>query len=355
MSTSPMATLRICAAMVVALGLASDASAQWRDYRGSGRTNVARYGSGFSVGIGIQSTAPPWHYQRDVPGMSRSMREQERFYYDLDRTHRYRTREERYGDDFRDRYSTGDPFYHSYHRPIHARPQEPVFPPSYPHYGRAGFSQEQPIANEPVAGLAYSRRDANKRSVVADADVADLLRAAANRLSDSLSRMRDGSIWLRQLQPHRIIATIDSADFPGVLTDLVDAYEAVANNPRLVLVAEAKGFCDTHRLLLHYVQLQSRYPDAAFDSATETVYTSPPMASPVPAPPQPRRPIHPRPAPPRLNPYADRASDFDPQQEDASTIDRSPQWSVPGQVDDIHIEELPETQILPAPVGEPDR
>lgn len=351
-----MVTFRLCATMAMALGLTSDAAAQFGAYRGPGRTNVSRYsGGGFSIGIGVQSTAPPWHYQRDVPAMSRSMREQERFYYDLDRTHRYRTREERYGDDFRDRYSTGDPFYHSYHRPIHAGPQEPIFPPSYPHYGRAGFIQEQPFANEPVAGLAYSRRDANKQSVVADADVADLLRAAANRLSGSLSRMRDGATWLRQLQPQRIIATIDSAEFPGVLTDLVDAYESVAQNPRLVLVAEANGFCDTHRLLLHYVHLQSRYPDADYGSMTETVYASPALTSPPPTPSRNRRPIPPRPAPPRPNPYAAGPSDFDAEHADSSTTDESPHWSVPGQIGDMNIEDLPEIQLLPPPVGEPDR
>ena len=357
-----MVTFRLCAAMVMAFGLASDAAAQFGIYRGPGRANASRYsGGGFRVGVGVQSTAPPWHYQRDVPAMSRSMREQERFYYDLDRTHRYRTREERYGDDFRDRYSTGDPFYHSYHRPIHTGPQkppqEPIFPPSYPHYGRAGFIQEQPFPDEPVAGLAYSRFDADKRSVVADADVADLLRAAANRLSGSLSRMRDGATWLRQLQPHRIIATIDSAEFPGALIDLVDAYESVAQNPRLVLVAEASGFCDTHRFLLHYVQLQSRYPDADFESVTETVYASPALPSSPPTPPRNRRS-----APPRPNPYAAGPSDSaaghadnSSDQADPSTADESPQWSVPGQTGDMNIEELPEIQILPPPVGEPDR
>jgi hypothetical protein len=288
--------------------------------------------------------------------MSRSMREQERFYYDLDRTHRYRTREERYGDDFRDRYSTGDPFYHSYHRPIHAGPREPIFPPSYPHYGRAGFIQQQPFPDEPVAGLAYSRFDADKRSVVADADVADLLRAAANRLSGSLSRMRDGSTWLRQLQPQRIIATIDRAEFPGTLTDLVDAYESVAQNPRLVLVAEANGFRDTHRFLSHYVQLQSRYPDADFESVTEADYASPAPTSPPSAPPRTRRP-----ATPLSNPYAAGPSDSDTEHADLSagqtapsTADGSPQWSVPGQIGDLHIDDLPEIQILPPPVGEPD-
>jgi hypothetical protein len=190
--------------------------------------------------------------------------------------HRYQTREERYENDFRDRYSSGDPFYHNpyAYRGFGATVSpEPVFPPSYPHYGRSGVFPAP--ETQPVPGLAYSRTDAQRRRVHADADVADLLRAAANRLTQSLSRMRDGEVWLNQLQPQRIVLTIDRAEFPGSLIDLVQHYDAVANTPRLVLIAEANGFRDTHRLLAHYVRLQSRYPDAEFHSDIQSVETAP--------------------------------------------------------------------------------
>ena len=228
-----------------------------------------------SIEIGSPA-APPWHYNRMPPGSGQALRQQERFYHDLDRTHRYQTREERYANDFRDRYSTGDPFYHSYHahRGYGANVSpEPVFPPSYPHYGRSGVYPAP--ETQPIAGLAFSRSDSQRRSIYADADVADLLRAAANRLTQSLSRMRDGEVWLNQLQPQRIISTIDRAEFPGSLVDLMQHYDAVANTPRLVLVAEANGFRNTHQLLAQYVRLQSRYPDAEFHSEMQSVESMP--------------------------------------------------------------------------------
>lgn len=222
-------------------------------------------GSLLSIEIG-SPPAPPWHYNRMPPGSNQALRQQERFYHDLDRMHRYQTREERYENDFRNRYSTGDPFYHSaYARRglATAVSPEPVFPPSYPHYGRSGVFPTP--ETQPVPGLAYSRSDSQRRGVHADADVADLLRAAANRLTQSLSRMHDGEVWLNQLQPQRIVSTIDRADFPGSLIDLIQHYDAIANTPRLVLIAQARGFRDTHQLLAHYVRLQSRYPDAEAD------------------------------------------------------------------------------------------
>lgn len=221
------------------------------------------------MSIEIGTPTPPWHYNRMPPGASAdaALRQQERFYHELDRMHRYQTREDRYANDFHDRYSSGDPFYHPYFAyrgfttPVSP---EPVFPPGYPDYGRQRtLSAPQ---TEPIPGLAYSRQDSQRRGVYADADVADLLRAAANRLTQSLSRMRDGKVWLEQLQPQRIVKAIDRADFPGSLADLLHQYDGVANTPRLVLIAEARGFRDTHQLLTQYVQLHSRFPDAEFHS-----------------------------------------------------------------------------------------
>jgi hypothetical protein len=232
------------------------------------------------MSIEIGTPAPPWHYNRIPPGSSAdaALRQQERFYHELDRMHRYQTREDRYANDFRDRYSSGDPFYHPYfaYRGLAAPVSpDPVFPPGYPDYGRQRtFSAPQA---DPVPGLAYSRQDSHRRSVYADADVADLLRAAANRLIQSLSRMRDGKVWLDQLQPQRIVSTIDRADFPGSLTDLLEHYDAVANTPRLVLIAEARGFRDTHQLLTQYVQLQSRFPHAELYSDAPLVESLAPI------------------------------------------------------------------------------
>jgi hypothetical protein len=284
MSLPRIAVLRLIVIAIVLSFSVSAAHAQvgaWGGGWNSGWSNGQslggmRYrGPLLSIEIGAPP-APPWHYNRMPPGADSAVRQQERFYHDLDRMHRFQTREERYENDFRDRYSTGDPFYHNPYaqRAFAANVSpEPVFPPSYPHYGRSGpFPTPE---TQPVPGLAYSRTDAHRRRVHADADVADLLRAAANRLTQSLSRMRDGEVWLNQLQPQRIVSTIDRAEFPGSLIDLVQHYNAVANTPRLVLIAEANGFRDTHRLLDHYVRLQSRYPDAEFHSEMQSIESTP--------------------------------------------------------------------------------
>jgi len=257
----------------LAVGDAAESHGQYSVWSGSASRGAVRYrGPLLSIEIGTQPETPPWHYQRVAPTTAQSIRAQERYYYDLDRMHRYQTREERYANDFRDRYSTGDAFYHSYRGTQTRGSIEPVFPPSYPHYGRPVITPE---TSQPIAGLAYSRSDAGRRSVFADADVPDLLRAAANRLTTSLSRMRDGRVWLEQLQPQRIVAAIDQAEFPGVLVDLVAHYNGVANSPRLVLVAEANGFRDTHQLLAQYVQLQSRFPGTEYSTPLESVYGVP--------------------------------------------------------------------------------
>lgn len=267
--------------LCITLSAAQAQVGAWGSTMGSGwgsnrSIGAMRYrGPLLSIEIG-SAPAPPWHYNRMPPGSDQALRQQERFYHDLDRMHRYQTREDRYEADFRNRYSTGDPFYHNYHayRGLGATVSpEPVFPPSYPHYGRTGTYPAP--ETQPVPGLAYSRSDSQRRRVYDDADVADLLRAAANRLTQSLSRMRDGEIWLNQLQPQRIVSTIDNSEFPGSLIDLVQHYDAVANTPRLVLVAEANGFRDTHQLLTQYVRLQSRFPDVQFHSETPAIESMP--------------------------------------------------------------------------------
>jgi len=280
MSLQSTSLLRLVIAIAIfcamAVGNAADSFGQTSVWSGSASRGAMRYrGPLLSIEIGTQPAPPAWHYQRVPPTTAQSLRAQERYYYDLDRMHRYQTREERYASDFRDRYSTGDPFYHTYRGSYPRGSIEPVFPPSYPHYGRPVIAPETRMPSPPVAGLAYSRSDAGRRSVFADADVPDLLRAAANRLTASLSRMRDGKVWLDQLQPQRIVAAIDQAEFPGVLADLVSRYNGVVNSPRLVLVAEANGFRDTHQLLAQYVQLQSRFPGAEYSSPLESVYGVP--------------------------------------------------------------------------------
>jgi hypothetical protein len=266
----------LCTALVCVFALDVPSHAQWAQWEiGSGpwggmryRGPLLRFDIGGAVpppavgrppddfGFGLPPT-PPWHYRHDPPGAKGSLADQERFHYDLDRMHRYRTREERYADDFRDRYASGDPFYHADRNPAAAT------------YQRAAAAR---IA--PVPGLSYGPHGSGQRSFVADAEVGDLLRPAANRLTSSLSRMRDGAVWMKQLQPDRIITAIDQAEFPGALSDLVELYEGVLANPRLVLIAQADGFRDTHRLLSQYVSLQSRFGTQAYPDQEYEVFMS---------------------------------------------------------------------------------
>ncbi len=206
----------------------------------------------------LAAPAPPWHYERQDPALESAIRAEERRHHQLDRMLLYRTREQKYADDFQDRYATGDAFYHMSRSRLVA--PEIVDPAAWAPPG--GWGQATVGTREPVAGMSYSTSQKGGRGHVPDSELPEQLRAAANRLANSLSRMRDGDFWTDQLQPGRIIATIDHADLPASLTDLVANYEGVARNPRLVLVAQATGFAETHRWLVRYVQLPSRFPTA---------------------------------------------------------------------------------------------
>lgn len=185
--------------------------------------------------------------------------ERERFYYELDRMHRYQTREERYENDFRNAYTSPSAMVNRYRDPYVAgtaplpwTPQRVVAAPK-----------------APVPGLSLSRHQSRYQGYVADEEVAESLRAAAIRLRRSLERKADGHIWIRHLQPESIVRAIDRAEHPGVLSDLVINYEGVADNPRLVLISESEGFQDVRRLLAQYVTLTSRYPGMEAASGEE--------------------------------------------------------------------------------------
>jgi hypothetical protein len=170
--------------------------------------------------------------------------DRERFYSNLDRTHRYQTREDRYENDFFNAYASPSAMVNRYRDPYVAG------------------SPSVPVRPLPVPGLAIGRYQSSYQGYVEDDTVAISLRAAANRLKRSLSRMADGHIWIRHLKPDQIIDSIDRAQHPAMLSDLIINYEGVDQNPRLVLIASAEGFQDVRRLLSQYVTLQSPYPNA---------------------------------------------------------------------------------------------
>lgn len=170
--------------------------------------------------------------------------DRERFYDNLDRTHRYQTREDRYASDFNHAYASPSAMVNRYRYPyVAGTPTLPWTP-------------------EPIPGLLIGPHQSRYQGYVPDDDVAISLRAAANRLQRSLSGKADGHVWIRHLKPDQIIDAIDRGQHPAALADLVVNYEGIAQAPRLVLIAETEGFQDVRRLLSQYVTLQSAYPSA---------------------------------------------------------------------------------------------
>ncbi len=170
--------------------------------------------------------------------------ERERDYQTLDRMHRYQTREMRYESDFYNRYASPSAMVQRYSQPyVAGMPRSGIVPRSVP-------------------GTLQSRSGSRYEGYVADDQVARALRASANRLIRSLTAMADGHIWMRHLQPDRIIRVIDHNQSPAAVEDLVVNYLGVADTPRLALVAAAEGFADTSRLLQQFVTLPSVYPHA---------------------------------------------------------------------------------------------
>lgn len=206
---------------------------------------TSRYPSSYDLsryGVGIGATT----YDR-YRGMepTRAELDRERFYYELDRTHRFQTREERYSNDFAAAYTSPSAMVNRYR---------------YPYVAGAVAT---PIRPEPVPGTVLGRYQSRYEGYIADDDVAVALRAAAVRLQLSLARKADGHIWIRHLKPDQIIDAIDRAEHPAILSDLIVNYEGVAENPRLILIAASEGFSDVRQLLPQYVTLSSPYPNAS--------------------------------------------------------------------------------------------
>ena len=206
---------------------------------GIGALPPSPYGYGINGGLNASSLD---RYRGLQPTQAEIDREA--FYYNLDRTHRFQTREERYGNDFAARYTPPAAMVNRY---------------QYPYV--AGAPAGPPLPQR-VPGLTLNRYESRYQGYVADDDVAVALRAAAMRLTMSLARMSDGHIWIKHLKPDFIIESIDQVQPPSLLSDLIINYEGVAENPRLVLISSAEGFADVRRLIAQYVTLSSTYPQA---------------------------------------------------------------------------------------------
>ena len=291
-----------------------------RLFRGGWRQGWLQRQEAAEFGVHARPPVPPWHGHQKAPH-ARTLAEAQKDDYTLRRMHEFRLREQRYFDDYGERYSSGDPFYH---RPGTGWPmRSSAFP--------------QP-ARQPVPGVTDAHRGGPRHRHVDDADVPELLRAAANRLVTSLSRMHDGETWLDELAPRQIVAAIDHWVHPAELADLLPAYQAVAHSPRLVLVARANGFADTHYLLHRFVRLD--WPTDQQEWTGDDHRGLDPTADGTAEPP----------APPRLEtPHDvvpdDRASDLVPL---SSPANEPPSATGEGQG------EQPPMQRLPPPRGQPE-
>lgn len=115
-------------------------------------------------------------------------------------------------------------------------------------------------------------------SVVDPRMVRAQLRSAAMRLRRSLSRREnDADAWMEYLAPARIIEVIDRGEPASEVKHLVGNYDGVVANPRLTLVAEARGFEDTRFWLKRFVTLGARgYANATSrDQRSGAAETSP--------------------------------------------------------------------------------
>ena len=246
-------------ALAVVLATAPNCEAQWafgRGFRYRGPMMSVQVGPSYpGVGIGygaagapinsfygpLSATGPVAH--RGLQS-TRAELDREAYYYNLDRMHRFQTREERYSNDFAARYTSADAMVNRYR---------------YPSVSGLAVLRPSP---QPVPGLGLGRHESRYQGYVSDADVAVALRAAAMRLKFSLTRMADGHVWVRHLAPDQIIGAIDKMSPPSVLADLIINYEGVHENPRLVLISSTEGFQDVRRLLAQYVTMSSTYPNA---------------------------------------------------------------------------------------------
>ena len=98
-------------------------------------------------------------------------------------------------------------------------------------------------------------RPAESAGQLAAADIPAALRAAALRLSASLTRrVTDADVWHTYLAPDRIVEAIDQKASPQSLSDLVRNYDGVTANSSLRWLIRADGFEPTRRLLRQWIE-----------------------------------------------------------------------------------------------------
>lgn len=157
-------------------------------------------------------------------------------------------------------YGTFDPFASSLDYPSYRPPVARIEP-----FESQGYQAFGPYADN-QAVVPSSRTFQSPSHPAAGIPAANLpqsLRAAANRLSISLSRRStDGDVWLEYLAPGRIIAAIDQTQSPDSMVELLRNYDGVTANHELRSIAAADGFELTRTLLRQWVDSrESRVPE----------------------------------------------------------------------------------------------
>lgn len=91
--------------------------------------------------------------------------------------------------------------------------------------------------------------------------IPEAIRAAATRLSASLSRRQDdGEIWLDYLAPGRIIQAVDQGRSADAVQYLLRNYDGVVANPELRPIIALDGFARTRQLLRQWIDSQAAAP-----------------------------------------------------------------------------------------------
>jgi hypothetical protein len=219
------------------LGINTGPSFGYGSRFGYGAYGYPGYGLGYGVGLPYSS------YRYGYPSIYDTYRAQSM----------YRDYRADYYDRLLNSYRYGIQRDLTYEFPHYESPyRDPVFASPY------GDSLYQPpvVPTEPFFDLRDQVIVAPEAApVVPTASLPESLRAAATRLSASLSRRgNDGDIWLDYLAPGKIVKAIDQGLPADSLRELMRSYDGVVGNPELRSVSSADGFAQTRRLLHQWVE-----------------------------------------------------------------------------------------------------
>ncbi|QDV44815.1 hypothetical protein Enr13x_46860 [Stieleria neptunia] len=196
-----------------------------------------------------------------------------------------------------DRYESYRPRYDSRYDPGYRSPYERGYSEprsSVPDYRSPPPSQYPPVG--PGANPSYGQYRPGSRGGVPDLTSPvqfslPALRDAAETLYRALAeRPDDGDVWLKYLQPERIIAAVDSGQLSPSINELHTRFLGVTMNPDLVVMTRIDGFQRTLDLLGTWIELDRNAPAEADNQPAEADNQPAEkngLSLPVPPPPEP--------------------------------------------------------------------